>query len=161
MDSSKLLSYINIFLDASHATTLPKRTSAITDALCALSQLLGISEILCMIPPTTKSLVICCPSSLRYVPWHLLYVELPSKKNLHEDLDQEPVKAIHLLENFAVRLGIDSLTYSLTYSLTGLLPHPLAYSLPYSLAYLLTYSLPALLTYSLFLRYYYWLLNHL
>lgn len=60
-----------------------------------------------MIPPHVKSLVICCPSQLRIIPWHLLLIEQANNApfaSTSASPQQKPTE-IHLMERFSVRMG--------------------------------------------------------
>lgn len=97
-----------------HSRSAPVRATASTDALRALSCALSFTEFLHMIPPHVNSLVICCPSPLRLVPWHLLLIEQASNSPFTETvssgdgstspLPRKPTE-VHLMEKFNVRLG--------------------------------------------------------
>lgn len=67
-----------------------------------------MTEFLHMIPPHVKSLVVCCPSQLRIIPWHLLLIEQASNAPFSGDSASPQASKpteIHLMERFNVRLG--------------------------------------------------------
>lgn len=123
LDASHTLQHIQRFLDALHAPNPPQRTAGTSDALKALSCALSISELLLLIPSSVKSLVICCNSLMRMVPWHLLLIERPEESSegpaRHAPLGQpaaEPGQVVvcHLMEAYSVRLGPSLALFELT-----------------------------------------------
>ena len=76
LDVNQFQHVMHAYLDALHSKPQPMRQSQCTDALRILSGYLAIGELLSMAPTTTASIVICCPPSMRLVPWHLLLIEV-------------------------------------------------------------------------------------
>lgn len=120
LDVSHLLLYVQNYIDALHARPAPRRATLCTDALRSLSCALSITELLRMIPPHVTSLCVCCPPTMRLVPWHLLLIEVPAPEappgsgldGTHNSssaslkgLGGPQVKEIHLLEKYQVRIG--------------------------------------------------------
>lgn len=110
LQASHLMQFIQRYLDALHAKTLPSRLAQSTDVLRSLSCALSITELLLMIPSYVRSLVICCPPVMRMIPWHLLLFETTRQKSplvgiQKEHSGQEDLIEAHLLEKYCVRLG--------------------------------------------------------
>lgn len=66
---------ISNYMKALAQKSATKRTSHATRALRSLSAYLSLGEILLLVPKFIKNLIICCPSNMRMIPWHLLLVE--------------------------------------------------------------------------------------
>lgn len=110
--TSHMTQYIQAYLDALHIQSEPMKLAMCTDALRALSCALSLTEFMHMIPNYVRSLVICCPSQLRLIPWHLLLIEHTSETldTKADDIasrnknNTTPIE-IHLCEKYCVRLG--------------------------------------------------------
>ena len=110
LPTTHLLQFMQRYLDALHSPSAPKKLTLSNDALRSLSCALSITELLLMIPPFVRSLVICCPPVMRMIPWHALLFETSKHKapvmglsatgGAHEDVFEA-----HLVEKFCIRLG--------------------------------------------------------
>ena len=105
-DMNQLRYLIQNFLVAMRTRPFPRKATAAQDAIKELSDALSISELLKMAPPHINMLTVCCPPSMRAIPWGSLLVEV-------EGLEGVLVEA-PLVERFAVRLGPSLSLFELT-----------------------------------------------
>jgi len=105
-DGATLNAMLQNYLIALHTPAAPQRMALTADALRSLSCALSISELLTMLPPTVRSFVICCPHSMRVIPWHLLLIEVPKKSM---DMVSSPSETINASMSFDSQVYQDSI----------------------------------------------------
>ena len=106
VNTSQMMSLVNTFLETTKVNPQPLRLSNMTDVIRSMSCLLSLSEVLVMIPPHVKSLIICCPPAMRLIPWNSMLIEIPSDTvNIVDIYSPTNYKEVYLLDNYSIRLG--------------------------------------------------------
>lgn len=106
VNTSQMMSLVNTYLETIKINPQPLRLSNMTDVIRSMSCLLSLSEVIVMIPPHVKSLIICCPVSMRFIPWNSMLIEVPSDTvNISDIYSPTNYKEIYLLDKYSIRLG--------------------------------------------------------
>jgi hypothetical protein len=132
VDLNQINYALQSFVDAVHSRPAPIRASKCSGALSLLSDCFAMTELLAKLPPHVDTLVICCPSYLNIVPWHLLHIEefqptvggvdafgrdrmrsfdvgagtgLKGNGEEEEEEADPPAKTLHMMDKYVVRLG--------------------------------------------------------
>jgi hypothetical protein len=120
VDMTQIQFALQAWIDAIHSRPAPIRESKCSSSLSLLSDCFSLTELLTKLPKEVDTLIICCPSYLSVVPWHLLMVDdrdrdpsegptgilgrQPSMANVFSPHDEDEVFStrIHLNEKFTV-----------------------------------------------------------
>lgn len=71
-DANRFKAALKKFLDSMHMRPQSKRMQLSTLALKELNECLNLTEIMTMVPPHVTGLTMCCPPSMRLVPWNTI-----------------------------------------------------------------------------------------
>lgn len=77
---AQLDTLIRNYLKALNQNSAARRITHSTKALRALSSYLSIGETLLMLPRHIDSIVVCCPTFMRAIPWHALLIEIHTEE---------------------------------------------------------------------------------
>ena len=77
---AQLDTLIRNYLKALNQNSAARRITHSTKALRALSSYLSIGETLLMLPRHIDSIIVCCPTFMRAIPWHALLVEIHTEE---------------------------------------------------------------------------------
>lgn len=128
VDLNQINYALQSFVDAVHSRPAPIRASKCSGALSLLSDCFAMTELLAKLPSHIDTLVICCPSYLNIVPWHLLHIEefqpplqgvdnfgrdrmrsfdVGAGSGLHgaQETEADPLSQLYVMDKFTVRLG--------------------------------------------------------
>lgn len=112
-DEARISKLLQTYVDALNATPITQRDSQLNAVIRSLSVTFALGELLGLLPSKVDSLIICCPPSLRLIPWHLLLIEsalMSPSSNRKEGMggkvkgDGQLIE-MYLLEKYTVRLG--------------------------------------------------------
>ena len=124
VDLNQIYYALQSFVDALHSRPAPIRASKCSGALSLLSDCFALTELLGKLPAHVDTIVICCPSLLNIVPWHLLLIEeIPPPVNGADVFGRDRLRAydvgvgktvtddepeprtMHVVEKYMVRMG--------------------------------------------------------
>jgi hypothetical protein len=105
-DSARVSYALQTLIDSLNARTPALRASMSIDAVRALSLCFALGEVIRMAPTNCDNIIICCPPSLRLVPWSALQINVPA------DLVTKPIKGDQIGKNIdsaSIQVGAASL----------------------------------------------------
>jgi hypothetical protein len=100
VDMMQIQFALQSWVDAIHSRPAPIRESKCTSALSLLSDCFSMTELLTKLPKDVDTLIICAPSYLSVVPWHLINVD-----NVSRDPSQGPTGILGRQPSMADKFG--------------------------------------------------------